>query len=215
MNRLQRHSWRTGVALLVGAVVAAPSSAPAQVRADTPTSSQPSLAIAPNLAGEPQLKSFAAMVGEPEALVFQRLSLRPDLMSVAMAAGEVRMDRKRSGKIMTITGFTILGVGVAGGLALVVSGVGANCSNDGCSSDDRRMQLGLLVAAVGSGVGLALGIPGIVRMSSQSALEDDAVARYRAASSSSVGSIGVVSGMSMSVRPPTMALSWPLLSFAF
>jgi hypothetical protein len=156
------------------------------------------------------LKAFAAMVDEPEALVLQRLSLLPGLVPLAMAAGEVRMDRKHSGKVMAITGFSILGVGLVGGLALIASGISSGCSNEGCSGDDGRMQLGLGVAAVSAGVGLALGIPGIVRMSSQSSLEDDAVARYRAAGSSTVAG-----SRSTPFQSRARVATWPLISLSF
>ena len=106
--------------------------------------------------GGPQLNAFAAMVDEPESVVLQRLRTTPELVPFALAAGEMRMNRKRSGKVMAITGFSILGVGTIGGLAIFVSSISASCSNDGCGAGgDGRAHLGLLVGAVGVGVGLA------------------------------------------------------------
>jgi hypothetical protein len=192
-----------GVAILAGLVGAtAPEVAFAEHAADSSTTSTASPTGSRDSVGELQLKTFAALVGEPEDLVLMRLSSQPDLIPIAMAAGEARMERKRSGKTMTITGFSILGVGVVGGFVLLASGIAAKCSNDGCSSDDSRMELGVLIAAVGSGIGLTLGISGIVRMSSQTSLEDGAIARYRAASPSAVSLGGADPGASTRLRPP-------------
>jgi hypothetical protein len=161
-----------------------------------------------------ELQAFAALVGEPESVVSQRLAASPDLLPFAAAAAEVRMERRSSGKVMTIAGFTVLGVGTVVGLAMVFSGIGAKCTNDGCSSDDGRIQLGLLTAALSSGVGLALGIPGIVRMARQSEIETEAAARYRSASlvAVSLGSTG-----SAQIQRGTLGTSFrlPLLAFVF
>jgi hypothetical protein len=143
----------------------------------------------------------------------QRLSTIPEIVPLALAAGEMRLNRKRSGKVMTTTGFSILGVGAIGGLALAVSGISANCSNEGCGSDDGRIQLGLLIGAVS--VGMALGIPGIIRMSSQSSLEEDAVARYRSVTSPSIPSPVVTPVKSTQSQSSARTVTWPLLSFAF
>ena len=90
MNSYRRCGWPIVVAVLLGLVAVDPPDATAQIRA-APASQPPSTWV-----GGPQLKAFAAMVDEPEALVLQRLSLLPDLVPLAMAAGEVRMDRGRS-----------------------------------------------------------------------------------------------------------------------
>ena len=161
----------------------------------------------------PRLQAFAAMIDEPESAVLQRLSTVPELIPLALAAGEMRMNRKGSGKVMAITGFSILGVGAIGGLALAFTG--ANCSNEGCAEDDGRVQLGLLVGAVSVGVGLALGIPGIVRMSSQSSLEEETVARYRSAIPSPLPCPGVTPAKSTQSQSSARTVTWPLVSFAF
>ena len=165
--------------------------------------------------GGRQLEAFAALVGEPESVVSGRLRTVPDLVPLALAAGEMRMNRKRSGKVMVITGFSILGVGTIGGVALVFSSISANCSSDGCSGNDGRAYLGLLVGAVSVGVGLALGIPGIVRMASQSSLEEEAVARYRAATPSPFPSSGAAPVKSTQSQSSAGIITWPLVSFAF
>ena len=175
--------------------------------------SQPILRDLPS--DEPRLKAFGAMVDEPESVVLQRLSTAPEIVPLALAAGEMRLNRKRSGKVMTITGFSILGVGAIGGLALAVSGIAANCSNEGCASDDGRVHRGLLIGAVSVGVGMALGIPGIIRMSSQSSLEEDAVARYRSATSPPIPSPAATSAKPTQSQTSARTVTWPLLSFAF
>jgi hypothetical protein len=117
---------------------------------------------------------------------------------------------------MAITGFSILGVGVIGGLAIFVSNISASCSNDGCGAGgDSRAHLGFLVGALSVGVGLALGIPGIVRMASESSLEEEAVARYRSAIPSPLPSTGMAPVKSGQAQSPTGIITWPLVSFAF
>jgi hypothetical protein len=156
------------------------------------------------------------MVDEPESVVLQHLHTVPELVPLALAAGEMRINRKRSGKVMAITGFSILGVGAIGGLAIFVSSISASCSNDGCGEGgDSRAHLGLLVGAVSVGVGLALGIPGIVRMASQSSLEEEAAARYRSAIPSPLPSSGVASVKSTQSQSSAGIITWPLVSFAF
>jgi len=126
------------------------------------------------------LEVFAKLVGEPVAEVAQRLSMNPSIVPFAVVAAEVRRERRGSGKVLTIVGFGILGVGTAAGVTVFLSSLTANCTNDGCTGSDGRFRLGLLIVALSQGVGLALGIPGIVRMASQSDAENEAAARYHA-----------------------------------
>ena len=210
MNIHRKYVW--GISSAVFAYVLAGVSPWAIAGADSnPGNFQPILRDPPT--DGPRLKAFAAMVDEPESAVLQRLSTIPEIVPLALAAGEMRLNRKRSGKVMTITGFSILGVGAIGGLALAVSGISANCSNEVCGSDDGRIQLGLLIGAVS--VGMALGIPGIIRMSSQSSLEEDAVARYRSATSTPIPSPVVTPVKSTQSQSSARTVTWPLLSFAF
>jgi hypothetical protein len=191
MNRHWICVWGTSSAVFACVLVGIPPQAAADVAANSEMS-QP--VLTDSRLGGPQLNAFAAMVDEPESVVLQRLHTVPELVPFALAAGEMRMNRKRSGKVMAITGFSILGVGAIGGLAIFVSSISASCSNDGCGAGgDGRAHLGLLVGAISVGVGLALGIPGIVRMASQSSLEEEAVARYRSAIPSPLASSGVAS----------------------
>jgi hypothetical protein len=213
MNRHWKCVLGTSSAVFACVLLGAPPRATAEVDANSGKSLP---VIADSSLGGPQLKAFAAMVDESESVVLQRLHTVPELVPLALAAGEMRMNRKRSGKVMAITGFSILGVGTIGGLALVVSNISASCSNDGCGSgDDSRAHLGLLVGAVSIGVGLALGIPGIVRMASQSSLEEEAVARYRFATPSPLPSSGVASVKSAQSQSSAGTITWPLVSFAF
>jgi hypothetical protein len=213
MNRGWKRVWGTSCAVFACISLGATPRATADV---DPNSGKSPAVIAGSSLGGPQLKAFAAIVDEPEALVLQRLSAVPELVPLVLAAGEMRMNRKRSGKVMAITGFSILGVGTIGGIALVVSNISSSCSPDGCGSgDDSRAHLGLLVGAVSIGVGLALGIPGIIRMASQSSLEEEAVARYRSSSTSPLPSSAPASVRSTNAQSPSGTITWPLVSFAF
>ena len=213
MNRHWIRVWGTSSAAFACVLVGTPPRATADDAANS-EKSQP--VLTDSRLGGVRLNAFAAMVDEPESVVLQRLGTAPELVPLALAAGEMRLHRKRSGKVMAITGFSILGVGAIGGLALFVSSISDSCSNDGCGeSGDGRAHLGLLVGAVSVGVGLALGIPGIVRMASQSSLEEEAVARYRSAISSSLPSRGVASVNSTRSQSSPGIVTWPLVSFAF
>src|SRR5664279_4105840 len=53
-----------------------------------------------------QLDSFAALVGEETSTVAQRIAADPSLVPFAAKAADARMRRKRTGKVLTITGFT-------------------------------------------------------------------------------------------------------------
>jgi hypothetical protein len=132
-----------------------------------------------------QLEWFVQLIGEPLPVVWQHLVADPGLVPLAAAAANTRMERKGSGKTMTIAGFTILGVGVIAGYAIVLSALSDhlnNCAYDASScgnSSDGQIKLGFALILVSTGVGLALGIPGIVRMAKQTEVETAAVDRYQ------------------------------------
>jgi hypothetical protein len=129
-----------------------------------------------------QLDAFAALVGEKTSTVTQRIAADPSLVPFAAKAADARMRRKHTGKVLTITGFTIFGVGTVIGLEVLSSGLRpVNCpssTTNGCDTGGNVAQVGLAIALVSEAVGLALAIPGIVKMASQSEAETEASAQY-------------------------------------
>jgi hypothetical protein len=129
-----------------------------------------------------QLDSFVELTGDPKPLVWQRLLADPGLVPYAAAAANARLERRASGKTMTIAGFTILGVGAALGYGMVLWGLtsGFDCDADSDCSPNGTLMLGGLALMVGSiATGCAIGIPGIIRMVRASDAENEAAARYQ------------------------------------
>lgn len=129
-----------------------------------------------------QLDSFVELTGDPKPLVWQRLLADPGLVPYAAAAANARLERRASGKTMTIAGFTILGVGAALGYGMVLWGLtsGLDCdANSDCSPNGTLMLSGvaLMVGSIATGCGI--GIPGIIRMVRASDVENEAAARYQ------------------------------------
>jgi hypothetical protein len=175
-----------------------------------------------------QLDSFAALVGEETSTVAQRIAADPSLVPFAAKAADARMRRKRTGKVLTITGFTIFGVGTAIGFEMLVAGMGSyNCPNsatNGCDTGGNAARAGLVVALVSEAIGLALAIPGIVKMARQSEEETEASARYHPLAATNDGSTSSSSSLwptqslragmpETSMRPNGFLL--PLLSGTF
>ena len=134
-----------------------------------------------------QLEAFVQLIGEPMPVVWQHLVADPGLVPLAAAAADTRTERKSSGKTMTIAGFTILGVGAITGYVIVLLALRDDLNqcaygSDSCgngNSSDGQIKLGVALALVSTGVGLALGIPGIIRMAKQTEVETAAVDRYQ------------------------------------
>jgi hypothetical protein len=172
-----------------------------------------------------QLDSFAALVGEETRTVAQRIGAAPSLVPFAAKAADARMRRKHIGKVLTITGFTIFGVGTVIGLEVISSGLRpVNCpssTTNGCDTGGNVAQVGLAIALVSEAVGLALAIPGIVKIASQSEAETEASAQYHplaATRSSSPSSLWATQALragmpEASMRPSGVLL--PLLSGTF
>jgi len=174
-----------------------------------------------------QLNAFAALVGESTSTVAQRIAADPSLVPFAAKAADARMRRKHTGKVLTIAGFTIFGVGSVIGFELIMSGFGSyNCpattnGHSGCDPDPGyyARRDGLVVALVFEAIGLAVAIPGIVKMASQSEAETEAAARYPPPAATSDGSPSSLpprlrAGMPETpVRPTGFLL--PLLSGTF
>jgi hypothetical protein len=169
-----------------------------------------------------QVDAFAALVGESTSTVAQRIATDPSLVPFAAKAADARMRRKHIGKVLTITGFTILGVGSVIGLELIISNVGSsiNCPEapTACNPSGYTVLPGLVVALVSEAIGLAVAIPGIVKMASQSEAETEALARYHPVAATNDGSTSsswptqsLRAGMPETPMRPT-GLLLPLLS---
>jgi hypothetical protein len=189
------------VQILVGAVVAAVGTLSTPVRAEEapiprlqPLPSPYSAEVSERPSSSPpgprltsvQLEKFAELLGEPSSVVWRNLLADPSLVPYAARAAEIRQDRKNTGKIMTIVGFSILGVGSIVGYVVMLQGIGdINCSSDysynnSCSSgSDSAVLTGLLIGLASVGIGLGIGIPGIVKMARQTDEETEAVNRYQ------------------------------------
>jgi hypothetical protein len=155
---------------------------PSLARADTASS---------NATLDPaQLDAFAALVGESTSTVAQRISTDPSLVPFTAKAADARMRRKHTGKVLTIAGFTIFGVGTAIGFEMIVASLGSyNCPTpaNSCATPRNPGLPGLVVALVSETIGLAMAIPGIVKMASQSEAEIEASARYHPVAALRVG----------------------------
>jgi hypothetical protein len=197
----------------VEAAVLPPPTVPAEHR---PSSSTPT----PTLTAI-QLEKFAELIGEPQFAVSRNLQADPRLIPYAAAAADVRVERKSTGKIMTIVGFSILGVGAIAGYVIMLEGItqGLNCGDgyyDTCNNTNSDTALtGLLVAVVSVGIGLGIGIPGIVKMARQSEEETEAVNRYQ--DSVSMRSMRHFSPYGMPYPPTSLGetLGIPILSLSF
>jgi hypothetical protein len=156
---------------------------PSLARADTASSRA---TLAPE-----QLDAFAALVGESTSTVAQRIAIDPSLVPLVAKAADARTQRKHTGKVLTIAGFTIFGVGTAIGFEMIVSSLGSyNCPTppNNCGTGGNHGLPGLAVALVSEAIGLAMAIPGIVKMARQSEAETEASARYHPAAATSDGS---------------------------
>jgi MFS family permease len=165
---VKRHRALAALAVAGGALFVSPAAAQDAAPAPPP----PAHAFA--LRAE-QVSSFADVVGEPEGTVVGRLALDPNLVPLAAAAADARDSRKSTGKIMAITGFSILGVGDIVGAVVIAATPGyPNIRSDGW----QQVGIGLGVALGALAVGLAIAIPGVVKMGKYSDAENAAVEYY-------------------------------------
>ena len=100
--RLSTTHRRSHFSVFVAALFLA-AALPSLARADT-ASSRTTLDPA-------QLEAFTALVGESTSTVALRIATDPSLVPLAAKAADARMQRKHTGKVLTIAGFTIFGVG--------------------------------------------------------------------------------------------------------
>jgi len=157
-----------------------------------------------------QVDTFAELLGEPKERVEQRLLWDPGLVPLVAAAVDARLARKSQGKIMTIGGFTILGVGVVAGFLEALSGL---CVYGDCQ--DAKSRAGEAIALASVGIGLALGIPGIVMLTRQSEAEDKAVDRYQLFGAGPPPAFPLGNSRALSTGSAGKNFSLSLWSFAF
>jgi len=154
-------------------------------------------------------------------VVWQHLLADPGLAPLAAAAANARIERKSSGKVMTITGFTILGVGVGVGYVIMLSAITStgNCSSDyysnSCGPNTDRILGGLAIGVLSVGVGLAIGIPGIIHMTRQSEVETQASERYQAWGTGQPLVYPGSYSQALPMRSLGRGLDLPLLAFRF
>jgi hypothetical protein len=173
-TRVDRRPLGSVAAWLV--VLVLPGSAWAQVARQVVAAPTPAVVtIAPA-----QLESFVAVVGDAEADVAQTLFNHPDLIPVAAAAADARAGRKHTGAVLTVAGFSVLGVGLVGALATTLSAP-IMCFDEQCRQrQEGASTAGEAIAIGAAAIGLVLAIPGFVKMIAQTDTENEALRRYRA-----------------------------------
>jgi hypothetical protein len=165
-----------------------------------------------------QLDSFVELTGDPKPLVWQRLLADPGLVPFAAAAANARIERRSSGKTMTIVGFTILGVGAGAGYGLFFWGLtqGMDCGYASSCKPNESLMLGgvaLMVASIATGC--AIGIPGIIRMVRPSEAENEASGRYQTPGLPSMPAYPTSYSQARWLRLADRPLSAPILSLTF
>jgi cell division septation protein DedD len=155
-------------------------------RPPTAPSAAPMVPFAPRPARElnltdEQIQRFSDITGDEESVVRMRLSSNPRLVPLAAAAADARAKRKSTGKILTITGGALLAVGFVVGVALIVASpeyATNNTNYDSNNQPSNEAMAGTLVMLGGAAVGLALGIPGVLKLARFSDEEREAVDAY-------------------------------------
>jgi hypothetical protein len=151
----------------------APSAAPM-----VPFALRPAQAL--NLTEE-QIQRFCDITGDEESVVRMRLSSNPRLVPLVAAAAEARGKRKTTGKVLTITGGALFAVGFVVGVGLIMASPEYANNNTNYNSNNQpssEAMAGTLVMLGGAAVGLALGIPGVLKLARFSDEEREAVDAY-------------------------------------
>ena len=152
-----------------------------------------------------QLDSFSELTGDGQRAVAYRLSQNPNLVPLAASAADARTSRRLTGKIMAIVGFTILGVGEITGTYLLVTTPGYPKIESG---HENRVFLSAGIALGSLAVGLALAIPGLIKMARTTEVENQALDAYAPGRRE----------VSLQFSPPQMlgkTVASPIASFTF
>lgn len=157
-----------------------------------PTAGAVSAAGGAGLTSE-QMQAFADLTGDSPNRIAGRFALEPHLVPLAAQAADARMSRKTTGKIMAIVGFTILGVGDIAGTAILVTTPGY----PSMEGHESRFLLSAGVMLGSLAVGLALGIPGILKIARTSEEEEQALAAYTGRRSALAARPSLASGRSL------------------
>jgi hypothetical protein len=158
-------SWVSPVSAQDASPVSAPEPAPAPAKQST---------ASVNLTPE-QLDSFSDLTGDGQKKVAYRLSQNPNLVPLAASAADARTSRRTTGKVMAIVGFTILGVGDITSAYILVTTPGYPKIESG---HENRLFLSAGIALGSIAVGLALAIPGLIKMARPSEVENQALDAY-------------------------------------
>jgi hypothetical protein len=172
-----------------------------------------------------QLETFADLVGEDTDAVSRRILWDPGLTPLVAAAADARTHRRRLGKGLTIGGFSLMGLGLIVGGIMVISGIAApwdtNCPYEGgsnCESnknDDAEIHAGLTVMVVSLAAGLAVGLPGLIVLSSTAEAEDSALNRYRRLKEAPRPSMSATDFRAVQGSQPGKSFNLSLVSFRF
>jgi hypothetical protein len=158
-----------------------------------------------------QFDTFVELVGDSESVVWQRLLADPGLVPLAAAAANARTNRRRNATGMMAVGFTIVGLGSTITLFLLAGGpdVDGACSASAGKSSCLKVE-GFFVGSLV--VGLALAIPGLVKMARETEIERGAVERYQ---SPGILLPSTPLASNLTSASPRKSLQVPLLSFLF
>jgi hypothetical protein len=121
-----------------------------------------------------QLQAFADLTGDSPQTISLRLSRDANLGPLIVSAAEARKSRKGTGLVMAIVGFTILGVGEAVGSYIMYTTPGY----PNIEGHEGQFYKGAAIGLGSLAVGLALGIPGIVKMAAPGEEETAALDYY-------------------------------------
>jgi hypothetical protein len=147
-----------------------------------PLPAPPILPPAPVLTAE-QLDAMVDLFSSAPQEVMRRLWLDPELAPLALEAAQRRKSRGLQGKVMTGIGLTIIGFGVLATASFMIPSDRSDCHiflNDICQTTPNNTDRTLGGVAIGSIIlGLGIAIPGMVEWGRKSALEKQAIRRYR------------------------------------
>jgi hypothetical protein len=90
-----------------------------------------------------------------------------------------------------------------------------DCDSTCKTTHDEQMKFGIALYATSIGVGLALAIPGLIKLSRQSKIETEAVRRYQLSQSGHASIRPPESSRPLSAMVPGKTVGLPLLSLSF